>query len=162
MNIEKLLKNYIKIAAVALTSPATLSVAGNLYPDQPVYRVLVQTAALILVEGALILGWWQLDNDRRAEMPQRVLYATLASVALLSCGSSLSVMARKTKDFRLDIMRLMRPHWLVLTTTFYRSFKSFIPSINTPIKTIRKPTTGVQRISGKQKIPACPTSEKKV
>lgn len=86
MNVEKLLKNSIKIAAVALTSPATWVVAGRLY-DNPFQRILVQLAALILVEGALMLGWWQLDNDRKAEMPQRVLYATLAGVAYIALWS---------------------------------------------------------------------------
>jgi len=83
MNTEKLLKNAIKIAAVALTSPATWVVAGQLY-DNPFQRIVVQLAALILVEGALMLGWWQLDNDRKAETPQRVLYAVLSSVAYIA------------------------------------------------------------------------------
>jgi hypothetical protein len=86
MNTEKLLKNAIKIAAVALTSPATWSVAGVLYTN-PLQRVIVQVSALVLVEGALLLGWWQLDNDRRAETPQRVLYAVLASVAYVALWS---------------------------------------------------------------------------
>jgi hypothetical protein len=86
MNTEKLLKNSIKIAAVALTSPATWVVAGGLY-ENPFQRILVQLAALILVEGALMLGWWQLDNDRKAEMPQRVLYATLAGVSYIALWS---------------------------------------------------------------------------
>jgi hypothetical protein len=86
MNTEKLLKNALKIAAVALTSPATWSVAGVLYTN-PLQRVIVQIAALVLVEGALLLGWWQLDNDRRAETPQRVLYAVLASVAYVALWS---------------------------------------------------------------------------
>ncbi len=86
MNTEKLLKNSIKIAAVALTSPATWTVAGSLY-ENGFQRILVQLAALILVEGALMLGWWQLDNDRKAEMPQRVLYAVLAGVAYIALWS---------------------------------------------------------------------------
>jgi hypothetical protein len=86
MNTEKLLKNSIKIAAVALTSPATWTVAGGLY-ENAFQRILVQLAALVLVEGALMLGWWQLDNDRKAEMPQRVLYATLALVSYIALWS---------------------------------------------------------------------------
>jgi hypothetical protein len=86
MNTEKLLKNSIKIAAVCLTSPATWQVSGSLYQN-PFQRILVQLAALVLVEGALMLGWWQLDNDRKAEMPQRVLYATLAGIAYIALWS---------------------------------------------------------------------------
>jgi hypothetical protein len=81
--MERFIKNIIKIAAIALTSPATWAVAGYLYSN-PFQRILVQCAALILVEGALMLGWWQLDNDRQAEMPQRVLYATLSWVAYIA------------------------------------------------------------------------------
>jgi hypothetical protein len=87
MDFERALKNLIKVAAILLTSPATLEVAGGVYPNKPIYRIMVQLAALVLVEGALMLGWWQLDNDRQAEMPQRVLYATLAGVAYIALWS---------------------------------------------------------------------------
>jgi hypothetical protein len=84
--MERFIKNIIKIAAIALTSPATWVVAGGLYSN-PFQRVIVQIAALVLVEGALLLGWWQLDNDRQATMPQRILYATLSWVAYIALWS---------------------------------------------------------------------------
>lgn len=87
MDFERLLKNIIKFAAVALTSPATLEVAGKLYGEHPIYRGFVQIAALILVEGALLLGWYQLDNNRQATMPQRVLYAALTGIAYVALWS---------------------------------------------------------------------------
>jgi hypothetical protein len=86
MDTERLLKSSIKIAAVCLTSPATWQVSGRLY-DNPFQRILVQAAALVLVEGALLLGWWKLDNDRQSETPQRVLYATLAAVSYIALWS---------------------------------------------------------------------------
>ena|SRR5689334_3481003 len=58
----KALKTLIKLAAVALTSPATVGVASNLYPDDPILRVVVSVAALILVEGCLLLGWEMLSG----------------------------------------------------------------------------------------------------
>lgn len=80
LELEKLLKGMIKVAAVALTAPATWAVAGQLY-DDPFQRFIVQVAALVLVEGALLLGWHQLDNDRKAETGQRILYAAITIVA---------------------------------------------------------------------------------
>jgi len=52
----KTLKTLIKLAAVALTSPATVSVASSLYPNNLIVRTVVSIAALILVEGCLLLG----------------------------------------------------------------------------------------------------------
>lgn len=78
--LEKILRYGIKIAAVLLTAPATIEVAGSLYPDALVYRVLVQIAGLILVEGALLLGWHMLDTETKATTGQRGLYAVLAAV----------------------------------------------------------------------------------
>lgn len=80
MKLETVLKTVIKLAAVMLTSPATWAVAGGLYSD-PVQRLIVQIAALVLVEGALLLGWHLLDTNRQAETPQRWLYACMALVA---------------------------------------------------------------------------------
>ena len=80
MNLEKLLRSAIKIAAVALTAPATWAVAGNLY-DSPIQRVIVQLAALVLVEAALLLGWHMLDNSSSATSAQRMLYAVLTVTA---------------------------------------------------------------------------------
>ena len=66
------LKTLIKLAAVALTSPATVSVAGSLYPDNPIVRTIVSIAALILVEGCLLLGWEMLDQQgKNATIVQR-------------------------------------------------------------------------------------------
>jgi hypothetical protein len=52
----KTLKTLIKLAAVALTSPATVGVASSLYPTDPILRIVVSIAALILVEGCLEAG----------------------------------------------------------------------------------------------------------
>ncbi len=81
----KTLKTLIKLAAVALTSPATVSVASGLYPTDPILRTVVSIAALILVEGCLLLGWEMLDQQgKNATMTQRWLYAGLAWVAYFS------------------------------------------------------------------------------
>lgn len=80
MNLEKLLRSTIKIAAVALTAPATWAVAGNLY-TAPLQQLIVQLAALALVEGALLLGWQMLDTNSKATTAQRVLYAGVTLVA---------------------------------------------------------------------------------
>jgi hypothetical protein len=81
----KTLKTLIKLAAVAITSPATVSVASSLYPTDPILRVVVSIAALILVEGCLLLGWEMLDQQgKNATMGQRWLYAGLAWVAYFS------------------------------------------------------------------------------
>jgi len=81
----KTLKTLIKLAAVALTSPATVSVASSLYPTDPVLRVVVSVAALILIEGCLLLGWEMLDQQgKNATATQRWLYAALAWVAYFS------------------------------------------------------------------------------
>ena len=53
----KTLETLIKLAAVALTSPATVGVASSLYPADPILRMVVSVVALILVEGCLLLGW---------------------------------------------------------------------------------------------------------
>lgn len=84
MNIERMLKSVIKVAAVALTAPATLAVAGGLYPENPIQRVLVQAAGLVLVEGALLLGWHLLDNSKgKADPAQLWLYTGLVVVAFV-------------------------------------------------------------------------------
>jgi hypothetical protein len=81
----KTLKMLIKLAAVALTSPATVGVASNLYPTDPILRIVVSIAALILVEGCLLLGWEMLDQQgKNATTTQRWLYAGLAWVAYFS------------------------------------------------------------------------------
>jgi len=81
----KALKLLIKMSAVTLTSPATVSVASSLYPDSLVLRVVVSIAALILIEGCLLLGWEMLDQQgKSATNTQRWLYAGLAWVAYLS------------------------------------------------------------------------------
>jgi hypothetical protein len=79
--LERILRYGIKIAAVMLTAPATIEVAGSLYPDVIWQRVIVQIAGLVLVEGALLLGWHMLDTESKATTGQRALYAVLAGVA---------------------------------------------------------------------------------
>jgi hypothetical protein len=70
---------------VALTSPSTVAVAGSLYPTNPITRVIVSIAALILIEGCLLLGWEMLDHQgKNATVTQRWLYAALAWVAYFS------------------------------------------------------------------------------
>lgn len=81
--MDNKLKLVIKVAAILLTAPATIEVAGAVYPDNIVYRIMVQAAALVLVEGALMLGWHKLDTDAKATMPQRWLYAAIAVVAYI-------------------------------------------------------------------------------
>ena len=84
-NSIRLLKTLIKFSAVALTSPATVSVAGSLYPDNPITRLVVGIAALVLVEGCLLLGWEMLDSQgKHATMAQRWLYAELTGVAYVA------------------------------------------------------------------------------
>jgi hypothetical protein len=81
----KTLKTLIKLAAVALTSPATVGVASSLYPADLILRAVVSIAALILVEGCLLLGWEMLDQQgKNATATQRWLYAGLAWVAYFS------------------------------------------------------------------------------
>ncbi len=81
----KALKTLIKFSAVAITSPATVAVASSLYPNNPITRVIVSIAALILIEGCLLLGWEMLDQQgKNATAIQRWLYAGLAWVAYFS------------------------------------------------------------------------------
>lgn len=79
------LKSLIKLAAVTLTSPATVAVAGSLYPDNPITRIAVSVAALVLIEGCLLLGWEMLDKKgKHATIAQRWLYAGLTWTAFFS------------------------------------------------------------------------------
>jgi len=81
----KTLKTSIKLAVVALTSPATIGVASSLYPSDAILRAVVSIAALILVEGCLLLGWEMLDQQGKSAIAtQRWLYAGLAWVAYFS------------------------------------------------------------------------------
>jgi hypothetical protein len=85
LNSVMALKTLIKLAAVALTSPATVAVASSLYPDHPITKVTVSLASLVLVEGCLLLGWEMLDQQgKHATMEQRWLYAGLAWIAYFS------------------------------------------------------------------------------
>lgn len=81
---EAWIKRAIKGAAICLTTPATVKVAGQLYPDDPALSLLVTVAAVILVEGTLLLGWHKLD-DRSvpSTTAQRWLYTGLAGTAYL-------------------------------------------------------------------------------
>jgi len=54
-NSVKALKTLIKLAAVMLTSPATVAVASNLY-SAPITRVVVSVAALVLIGISPITG----------------------------------------------------------------------------------------------------------
>lgn len=82
MNAERILKAVIKLAAVCLTAPATLAVASTLYADWGLWRWVTAGAALVLVEGALLLGWQLLDSQgKTATEGQRTLYAALVVVA---------------------------------------------------------------------------------
>jgi len=81
----KTLKTLIKLAAVTLTSPATVGVASSLYPADPILRTVASIAALILVEGCLLLGWEMLDQQgKNSTATQRWLYAGLAWVSYFS------------------------------------------------------------------------------
>lgn len=83
MDMEKLLKNILKGAAIIYTAPATIAVAGGLYPDQWLNRLAAQLSGLVLVEGALLLGWYMLDNNKKATNAQRWLYTALSFVAYI-------------------------------------------------------------------------------
>lgn len=79
---EAWIKRSIKSAGVALTTPATMKVASQLYPDDPVLSVIVTVAAVILVEGTLLLGWHKLDDTSvPSTNAQRWLYTGLAGTA---------------------------------------------------------------------------------
>jgi hypothetical protein len=78
--LEKLLRLLIKGAAVALTAPATWAVAGRLYTGW-FQSLIVQVAALVLVEGALLLGWHLLDADAGETTLQRGVYAGITLIA---------------------------------------------------------------------------------
>ena len=82
MNIsDQTVRKALKIAAVVFTSPATVEVAGGLYPAWPWYaRLPIQLAGLVLIEGALLLGWHQLDNNDRAEPEERWLYTAITAL----------------------------------------------------------------------------------
>lgn len=82
--MEKILKLLIKAAAVVLTVPATIQLSGALYPDDPILRVMVQAAGVVLIEGAMLLGWHGLDSNTGSTRPAQLwLYAALVAVAYL-------------------------------------------------------------------------------
>jgi hypothetical protein len=85
LNSVKALKALIKFSAAAITSPATVAVASSLYPNNPITRVIVSIAALILIEGCLLLGWEMLDQQgKNGTVIQRWLYAGLTWVSYFS------------------------------------------------------------------------------
>jgi IclR helix-turn-helix domain len=73
------LKEYfvtvIKIAAFAYTAPATIAVAQG-----PLWQKL---AGLILIEGALMMGWSLLDYRKQDATLQRVTYAIVAGLGYI-------------------------------------------------------------------------------
>lgn len=82
---DRHIKTAIKIAAVVFTAPATFEVAGTLYPGWAWYtRLPIQLAGLMLVEGALLLGWHRLDTNDKAESAQRWLYTAIAGLGYFS------------------------------------------------------------------------------
>lgn len=84
MRIYNLTKHMVRIAAVVFTAPASLVVSASLYPGQgALVRWAIQISALVLVEGALVAGWYGLDN-RRATSAERVLYSALAGAAYVT------------------------------------------------------------------------------
>lgn len=79
---EAWIKRSIKTAGVALTTPATVKVASQLYPDDPMLSFIVTVAAVILVEGTLLLGWHKLDDTSvPSTNAQRWLYTGLAGTS---------------------------------------------------------------------------------
>jgi len=80
MNLEKALRVSIKVAGVVLTAPATIKVAAIPYQGDPLLVILIPAAALVLVEGAMLLGWHLLDTKQRATPQARTLYAATAVV----------------------------------------------------------------------------------
>jgi hypothetical protein len=79
--MDNRLKLILKAAAVMLTAPATIEVAADAYADNILFRAMVTLGMLVVVEGALLLGWHKLDTDRTAASAQRWLYAGIAIVA---------------------------------------------------------------------------------
>lgn len=79
--MDNRLKLILKVAAILLTAPATIEVAAAAYPTNMLFRVMVTAGMLVVVEGALLLGWHKLDTDTTATPAQRWLYAAIAMVA---------------------------------------------------------------------------------
>ena len=100
---DVVIKWAIKIAAVIFTAPASWEVAGGLYPDwQPMFRWPLQAAGVALVEGAMLVGWYQLDSNDRAEPEQRWLYAGMAVLGYVA----LLVIALQHEGLRGLVFRL--------------------------------------------------------
>lgn len=82
---EKTVRSAIKLAAVIFTAPATFEVAGGLYSGWAWYtRLPIQLAGLVLIEGALLMGWQQLDHNDRAAPAERWLYTAITGLAYMA------------------------------------------------------------------------------
>jgi hypothetical protein len=81
--MEKYIKHGLKIAGFCFTAPATIAVAGALYPQADLFTWIAQASGLMLVEGVMLLGWWMLDNTPTATPAQRWLYAAMAFIGFV-------------------------------------------------------------------------------
>jgi hypothetical protein len=79
MSKQWTLKEYfvtvIKIAASAYTAPATIAIAQG-----PFWQKL---AGLILIEGAIMMGWSLLDYRKQDAALQRITYAIVAGLGYI-------------------------------------------------------------------------------
>ncbi len=78
--MSKIITITVKIAGLVITAPVTWSVAGLVFRDvQPNnLRLLVQIAALVVVEGVFLASWLALDGDKSAPDAVRVRHAITA------------------------------------------------------------------------------------
>lgn len=103
IEFDVVIKWAIKIAAVVFTAPASWEVAGGLYPEWlPMFRFPLQLAGVALVEGAMLVGWYQLDSNDKAEPEQRWLYAGMAVLGYVA----LLVIALQHEGLRGLVFRL--------------------------------------------------------
>lgn len=89
---QKSLSALIKLASLIITAPVTVVLAGQVYADigsRPLI-VLMQIAALVLVDGLLLLNWIQLDRNKQSAIETKLrstgivwaLYAGLFVLAI--------------------------------------------------------------------------------
>jgi hypothetical protein len=78
--VNKLLGWIVKVAGLIICAPVTFLVAGQLFGDIQVeaLRLIVQLAAVLLVEGVLLSNWLLLEFDRNAAPEIKTRYALTA------------------------------------------------------------------------------------
>jgi hypothetical protein len=78
--MKKTIDVLVKIAGLIITCPVTLGIAGQLFADVQslALRLLVQLAALAVVEGVFLSAWWALDTDRASPTAVKTRHAITA------------------------------------------------------------------------------------